>query len=176
MPNEVESRMPSLGLIILILIVALPLLEIAVLIKAGAVLGVWATLGIVLGTAFLGVMVFRLQGPGVARRAFGQMRDGAPPLEPLIESGLLAFAGACLIAPGLITDTVGLLLLVPPLRRLLARTIASRGTVVVRRGKSRDGSPRGTDAGLTIDGDFERLGERELPDPKAPRDGRSPPG
>ena len=60
--------MPSLGLIILLLLIALPLLEIAVLIKVGSLIGVPLTLAIILATFILGTMVLRLQGFGVMRR------------------------------------------------------------------------------------------------------------
>jgi UPF0716 protein FxsA len=160
--------MPSLGLIILILIIALPLLEIALLIKVGAVIGIWATLGIILVTGLIGMTVFQQQGFGVARRAFDQMQSGEPPLEPMAESALLAFAGGCLIAPGLITDAIGLFLLVPPLRRILARSLIARARFVhvdIRRSSGRQ------DGGFeTIDGSFERLDEREMPGKRPPVD------
>ena len=149
--------MPPAGLIVAILLVAFPLLELAILIKVGSSIGVLATLGIVIGTAVVGITVFRQQGAGVARRAFERSKSGEPPVEPLIESGLLALAGALLIAPGLITDACGALLLIPPLRRFLARSIMRRGNMtIVRRSASRNAK------GDTIDGEFERLDERDI--------------
>lgn len=152
--------MPASGLIALILMVAFPLLELAILIKAGSAIGVLPTLAIVIGTAIVGLTVFRQQGAGIARRAFEQARTNAPPVVPMIESGLLAIAGGLLIAPGLITDFLGLLLLIPPMRQLIARRIAARGNIVVMAGsgRRRDGGPQ-----ETIEGDFERLDERDVP-------------
>lgn len=164
--------MPYSGLIILILLVAFPLLEIALLIKVGAGIGIWAVLGIVIGTAVLGMTVFTQQGRGVARRAVDQASAGEPPVVPLVESALLAFAGGCLIAPGLITDAVGLALLVPTLRQLLARTLVARGTLTsVRVSRwQRTGGTRGASgrAGETIEGQFERIEERDLPPSREP--------
>lgn len=152
--------MPANGLIALILMIAFPLLELAILFKVGAAIGVLPTIAIVIGTAIAGLTVFRQQGAGIARRAFEQARTNAPPVVPIIESGLLAMAGGLLIAPGLMTDFLGLLLLIPPVRQLIARRIAARGNIVVMGGgrRQRDGGPQ-----ETIEGDFERLDERDVP-------------
>ncbi len=150
--------MPPAGLIFAILLLAFPLLELALLIKVGASIGVLATLGIVVGTAVIGVTVFQQQGAGVARRAFKRTRSGETPVEPLIESSLLAVAGVLLIAPGLITDVCGALLLIPPLRRLLARAIIRQSNVTIVRGAAKTGQSNRD----TIDGNFERLDERDL--------------
>ena len=150
--------MPSMTLIILLLTVALPLLEIALLIKVGSIIGVWATLAIIVGTAVIGFTVAREQGLGVARRMVESMRSGEPPLEPMLEAMLLMFAGACLIAPGLITDVIGLVLLVPPLRQYAARTILRRHLLGSREPRPRSPRPpRGPGSGPTIDGDYERV-------------------
>ena len=173
--------MPSTALIILLLTVALPLLEIALLIKVGSIIGVWATLAIIVGTAVIGFTVAREQGFGVARRMIETLRSGQPPLEPMLEGMLLVFAGACLIAPGLITDFLGLVLLVPPLRQSAARTILRRHLL-----DSHDPRPRPPHAhrhpgprpphgqGPTIDGDYERVddppaGNNPGDNPRLPR-------
>lgn len=168
--------MPPLGPIILLLLLALPLLEIAVLIKVGAIIGIWMTFAIILGTFVLGTMVIRLQGLGIARRFMERARSGEPPLEPMMETMLLMFAGGCLIAPGFITDAIGLILLVPPIRRLAARAILSHGlwnlTIVTSRGQARRPAAGPSDRrppprhpgepGPTIDADYERLDERTM--------------
>jgi UPF0716 protein FxsA len=157
--------MPLNALIFLLLLVAFPLLELGILIKVGASIGVLATLGLVVLTALIGLTVFRQQGAGVARRAYEQSRNGAQPVEPLIESGLLAMAGGLLIAPGLLTDFLGVLLLIPPLRQWLARRIVARGNVTIVNARRRRPGPSSQD---TIDGDFERLDERDLKPPRPP--------
>lgn len=165
--------MPSFGLLILLLIIALPLLEIALLIKVGAMIGVWPTLLIILATGIVGLTVFQQQGVGVARRAYDRMQSGEPPLEPMIESGLLAFAGGCLIAPGLITDAIGLVLLIPPVRQSIARMIARRGDFFAVHIHRETGFPgRGGGENATIDGSFERLEERDIPRPRQPDEPR----
>ena len=158
--------MLPLPLIIVLLTVAFPLLELAILIKVGAIIGVWATLAIIIGTAVLGFTVAREQGLGVARRIVETMRSGEPPLEPMMEGMLLMFAGACLIAPGLITDCIGLVLLVPWLRQRAARTILERNLIGYKARKQRARRPTradqpgpGSSQGPTIEGEYERVDE-----------------
>lgn len=174
--------MPSLGLIILLLLVALPLLEIAVLIKIGSMIGVWLTFAIILATFMLGLWVMRLQGVGVARRFMETARSGEPPLEPMMEAMLLMFAGGCLIAPGLITDSIGLLLLIPVLRQATARWFMARGfplavrmqqTQSYRRphapgarpthSSHRQSTPGRSGSAPTIEADYERIDEKPMP-------------
>lgn len=174
---------PPLVLVLLILGLAYPMLEIAVLIKAGAVIGFWPTLGIVIGTAILGMRVLQAHGFMVIRRLSEAVNSGRTPFLPMIEGGVLFVAGLCLIAPGLITDVIGLILLIPPVRHLVATLLHDRvwglpraATDTSRRQPpepdidtpdpdARRGS-RGPPAdGPVIDGEFERLDERPL-DPK----------
>lgn len=103
-----------------VLFILLPLLELALLIMVGAEIGVLATLGLIFLTAVLGIAVIQAQGFMTLLRAREKLAEGTLPARELAEGFLLALAGALLIAPGFITDTLGLLLLLPPLRRLLA--------------------------------------------------------
>jgi UPF0716 protein FxsA len=119
--------MSKLTLIIFSLTVALPLLELALLIKIGSIIGVLGTLVIIISTAILGALVVRHQGLGVLKRMRQTIQSGKPPVEPMMEGMLLMMAGGCLIAPGILTDIVGLVLLVPAIRQIAARAIVKFG-------------------------------------------------
>jgi UPF0716 protein FxsA len=169
--------MPPLALILLLLLVALPLLEIAILIKVGSLIGVAGTIAIIVATALAGIAIVRLQGLGVARRGLAAIRAGEPPVEHMLDGMLLMFAGGCLIAPGLLTDVIGAILLVPPLRFLVAQLIVRRGVVGVvrttgfRRSKAAPAQDRRPAHGPapTIEGDYERIDERTIkPSQKPP--------
>lgn len=173
--------MPSLGLIILLLLVALPLLEIAVLIKIGSIIGVWLTLIIIVTTFILGTWVLRLQGMGVAKRFMAATRSGEPPVEPMMEAMLLMFAGGCLIAPGFITDCIGLVLLIPVMRQATARWIIARGfplAVRMQQTQTRQHSDpqhphtrthrRKSGAAPTIEADYERIDEKPISPARPP--------
>lgn len=146
-----------------------PIVEIALLIKTGQLIGFWPTLGIVIGTGFAGAFLLRQQGFAVANRIGAELKAGRPPLEALADGAMLLVAGAFLLAPGILTDVAGLLLLLPPVRALVRRVIADRMHVTVDvfgdgpQGFPGDDAPRpgGRDGGgPVIEGEFERLDER----------------
>jgi UPF0716 protein FxsA len=104
-----------------VLFVAVPLIEIALFIQVGGLIGLWPTLAIVVITALLGTHLVRSQGAaalGQLRSSFNELRD---PSEPLAHGAMILFAGALLLTPGFFTDAVGFSLLVPGVRRALMR-------------------------------------------------------
>lgn len=108
------------------LIIALPIVEIALFIQIGGLIGVWAVLGLVVLAAVLGLAVIRSQGAHAwleAQRSLAQLRD---PSRPLAHGVMLMIAGVLLIVPGFFTDIVALLLLIPPVRNLVMRQAARR--------------------------------------------------
>jgi UPF0716 protein FxsA len=113
-----EGLMPF---ILFILFVAMPFVELALLIYLGQQLGFWPTIAIVLVTALLGAIVLQRQGLQTMRRISQSMASGEPPIEPVVDGFFLAIAGAFLLTPGVVTDAIGLSLLIPPVRRMLAR-------------------------------------------------------
>lgn len=179
--------MPPAGLVLLLITIALPLVELALLIKAAQVIGFWLLLTIILSTAMVGFWILQLQGLSGMRRLSEAVRSGKAPLESMMYTTLLSFAAFCLIAPGLITDTLGLLLLLPPVRSLAARAVHDWMTGMsaapapprpddVRRPEPEPGGthrPRGkTSEPPIIEGEFERIDERPL-DPRAKGGGKS---
>lgn len=108
------------------LFVALPIIEIALFIQVGGLIGVWAVLGLVVLAAVLGMAVIRSQGKHAwleAQRSLAQLRD---PSRPLAHGMMLMVAGLLLIVPGFFTDIIGLLLLIPPVRDLVMRRAGRR--------------------------------------------------
>lgn len=108
-------------IILFILFVAMPFIELALLIYLGQQLGFWPTIAIVLVTALIGAFVLQQQGLQTMRRISQSMASGEPPIEPVVDGFFLAIAGAFLLTPGVVTDAIGLSLLIPPVRRTLAR-------------------------------------------------------
>ncbi|MGE0701322.1 MAG: FxsA family protein [Hyphomicrobiaceae bacterium] len=170
----------------LVLLVALPLIEIAVLIKVGQSIGFWWTLAIVVGTFTAGMMVLGRSGFTSAIKVREALARGEPPVAAMIDSALVVVAGVLLMTPGLIADAVGLALLVPPFRRWLAG-VALRNSVVVgsvrvdgrsfeagpetmARPEARPEPPPTADGGgPLIEGEFERLDERPIDPRRRPR-------
>jgi len=111
---------------LLLLFTLVPLLELFLLVKLGTVIGIGATVLIVVCTGVLGAWLARWQGLGVLRRVTEDLNQGRLPAEALIDGLLILIAGAVLLTPGLITDTLGFLLLVPRGRAVVRRLIAAR--------------------------------------------------
>lgn len=113
-----------MALLLLAAFIGVPLLEIAVFIQIGGLIGLWPTLGLVVLTAILGTWQLRLQGLATLGRAREQIDRGALPARELFDGACLLVAGALLLTPGFVTDTVGFLLFLPPVRDLLRRLLA----------------------------------------------------
>jgi UPF0716 protein FxsA len=147
----------------LLVFVAFPLLELALLIKTGQSWGFWPVFGVIVGTGLLGTAILRRQGFRVAEKVAAELNAGRAPIAPLADSGLIFAAGALLLSPGLIGDTLGVLLMVPGVRSLVGAWLSARllgnATVVVStssmRTTHRDGEPRHSPP--VIEGDWERL-------------------
>lgn len=90
-----------------------PVLELAVLIKVGGVIGVLPTLALIILTGVLGVFLLRIAGVATSLRVREQLARGEPPQRELMQGMLTALGGLLLILPGFIGDLVGLLCLLP---------------------------------------------------------------
>lgn len=109
---------------LLLLFTVVPLLELFILVKLGNLVGVAPTIALVIVTGVLGAWLARVQGLGVVRRLRSELAEGRLPAEAVIDGLLILVAGAVLLTPGLITDTVGFVLLVPPGRAAIRKIVA----------------------------------------------------
>jgi UPF0716 protein FxsA len=106
-----------------LLFTIIPILELALLVQLGRVIGLAPTLAVVLLTGITGAALARWQGLATLRRVQSEMAQGRVPTSPLVDGLLILVAGAFLLTPGLITDTLGFLLLIPPTRAAVRRAI-----------------------------------------------------
>ncbi len=113
-------------ILLLLIFVGVPLVEIALFIYIGDIIGIAATIVIVVLTAFIGTALLRLQGLSVLRTAQEALDEGRIPVDSVIDGVFLLIAGAFLLTPGFLTDSIGFLLFVPFIRRGLARWIFQR--------------------------------------------------
>lgn len=126
-----------IGLFILLL----PLLEIAGFVVVGSRIGALATVGLVIASAVLGSVLLRVQGMSALRRAQAQVQAGAAPDREILHGAMIVLAALLLIIPGFITDVVGLLLFLPPVRAIAWNAIRSRLVVVRSASGMRPGRP-----------------------------------
>ena len=104
-------------LIFLMLFVGAPLVELYLLIEVGSRIGAFPTIALCLFTAALGGLLVRWQGLQVLLRVRDSLQRREAPAIELLEGAAILVAGVLLLLPGFVTDTVGYLLLIPPLRR-----------------------------------------------------------
>ena len=138
---------------------AVPLIEIGLFVTVGGWITLWPTLAIVIGTAFLGVFIMRQQGLQAISDMQTALRGMQNPMSPMAHNPLIMMAGGLLILPGFLTDTLGLLLLIPPLRQLVISRFAGRIRAFQQRGPTtgwRDGPSSGTDAEV-IDAEYREI-------------------
>lgn len=108
------------------LAIVVGLIEITVMIQVGQWLGVVNTIGLLLLVSVVGAFVVKYQGVGVLRRIQQQRLAGQVPAAPVFDGALILLAGLLLVIPGFVTDAVGLLLLIPPLRAGVRRFVRWR--------------------------------------------------
>ncbi|MFQ5470347.1 MAG: FxsA family protein [Gammaproteobacteria bacterium] len=104
---------------LLILFLAVPILEIYLLIEVGSVIGAMPTVFLVVFTAVLGAYLLRYQGFATMQRVRTTLAQGEIPAIEMLEGVVLLIGGALLLTPGFFTDAIGFMCLVPALRRFV---------------------------------------------------------
>lgn len=133
-----------MGLYIIAAILLVPLAEIAVFIWVGGKIGVLPTILLTVVTALAGSLMLRQQGLSLLMRMQKELDAGRAPGNEMMQGAMIVLASILLLLPGFVTDTIGLLLFVPPIREALANFIISRSNVVVMnngQARQRPGDP-----------------------------------
>lgn len=142
--------------LILIVLVAVPIVEVALFIKIGGFIGFWPTLGIIVLTAMAGAAMLRAQGLKALRNLQEALDENRLPVAEAFDGACLLVAGVLLLTPGFFTDAIGFLLFVPPLRAWLRRRLGdflrARGDVHV---DARTSAAAGS--GTVIEGEFREI-------------------
>lgn len=102
-----------------LLFLVVPFVELYLLIQVGQVIGALPTIAVLVAVSVAGAWLVKREGLATLRRAQVQMSNGRVPGTELIDAVLIVFAGALLVTPGFLTDVIGILLLVPPVRAAL---------------------------------------------------------
>lgn len=146
-----------------LLFVALPILEMWLLIEVGARIGALPTIALVVLTAFIGVNLLRQQGISTLTRAQTRLNAGEVPAIEILEGLFLAVGGALLLTPGFFTDALGFCCLIRPLRRRLINRLLQSGMIQANAAFQQQadaaGRPRSeTDRSshITIEGEYRR--------------------
>lgn len=126
--------------LLFVVFLVVPILELAVIIRVGQVIGAWSTIGLLLLVSVAGAWLVKREGVSVVRRFRAQLAAGSIPGRELVDGVLILFAGALLVAPGFLTDIVGILLLLPPVRAVIRAGLMRR--VLLRSRHPRANHPR----------------------------------
>lgn len=108
----------------------IPIVEIAVFLVLGQAIGIWPTLLGIVVMAVAGALVLRVQGLSLFAEIQRTVGRGQLPARALGDAMLVGIAGVLLLTPGYVTDLLGILLLVPPVRGLIYGYLRQRFTVV----------------------------------------------
>ena len=93
-----------------------PLLDVVLLVAIATRIGPVPTVAIVVLTAFVGLLLARAEGRHTVGKIRAKLARGEPPTDELLDGALLLVAGALMVTPGLVTDLIGLILVLPPTR------------------------------------------------------------
>jgi len=108
------------------LAIVVGVIEISVIIQVGQWIGFLNTVGLLLLVSLLGAWLVKRQGLGVMARIRAQRSAGRLPATEAFDGALILVAGVLLVIPGFVTDALGLLLLVPPIRSVVRRFVSRR--------------------------------------------------
>ncbi|KIC38435.1 exlusion protein FxsA [Ruegeria sp. ANG-R] len=144
-----------------------PIIEIALFIQVGGLIGLWPTLAIVVLTAVLGTVLVRTQGRMALanlQRSFAELDD---PTEPLAHGAMILLSGVLLLTPGFFTDAIGFALLIPGIRVAVFRYLKSKATIThfqMGTGAQFRSRPNPFDNDDVIDGEYTEVRPRQNPE------------
>ena len=122
--------------IILILTIT-PLVELLVLVRIAELTSFSFTAALVIGTGIAGGILAKMEGLRVLGRIQDELNSGRLPGDALLDGAMVLVAGALLLTPGVITDSLGFALLVPPARNVLKKYLKRKFQRMLSDGKIR---------------------------------------
>ena len=133
--------------LLVLLLVIVPIIELAIIIQIGSMIGVWWTIALLVADSLLGAWLLMREGSRSWLRFRAAIGDGKVPAKETADGGLVISGGALLLTPGFLTDIVGLLFLFQPTRDVIRRIALTK---VVSYAATSVGGP----AGWTLRGAF----------------------
>ena len=100
-------------------LIAVPAIEIFVMIKIGQNIGALSTVSLIFLTAIIGLYSAKIAGLNTLRSGIYNLYKNKLPIFEIISGASIALAALLLILPGFITDIIGFLLLIPFTRKII---------------------------------------------------------
>ncbi|MEM1093660.1 MAG: FxsA family protein [Bacteroidota bacterium] len=104
---------------LLLLFLVVPIVELALLIEVGRQIGFWPAVGLIVVTAVVGSFLAKREGIATWMRLQKRLATAQLPNQELLDGAIILISGAFLLTPGVLTDVVGVLGLLPPTRALV---------------------------------------------------------
>ena len=96
--------------------IGIPLIEVMLFITIGKYIGLWNTILIIVTTGIIGAILVKSQGLSILKKGLEEIQSNKIPIQSMIQGIAIIIAGAFLLTPGFLTDTLGAILLIPPFR------------------------------------------------------------
>lgn len=107
-------------------VVFMPLVELYLIVQVGQEMGFLPTVAALVVISMVGTALVKREGLRVYRQFMESVRAGKEPTREIVHGVCILAAGVFLLAPGFISDVIGILLLLPPVRALFARIVMRR--------------------------------------------------
>lgn len=164
--------------LLVLLFIVVPLAEIFVIIQVGGLIGALPTIAILFADSVLGAALLASQGRAAWARFQLALGQGRVPHDEILDGALVLVGGTLLLTPGFITDGVGFLLLIPPSRSVVRRTIRGfiarrlrSGRRVVAWGYGGARAAAGRASGYDVEGEAHEVGSEPHHDDRADDNG-----
>ena len=105
--------------------IVIPLIEVMLFITIGKYIGLWNTIIIIIITGIIGAILVKSQGITILNKALEEIKSNKIPIFSIFEGIAILIAGAFLLTPGFLTDTLGCILLIPKTRNLIISYITT---------------------------------------------------
>ena len=108
---------------LLLLFILVPLVELYLLIEIGKLIGTLSTISIIVSTGIIGAFLARRQGISVLYQIRNELSNGRLPASQFVDGLIILLAGAVLLTPGVLTDILGFLCLIPVSRKIIKKML-----------------------------------------------------
>ena len=122
--------------ILFLFLIAVPAIEIFLMIKIGQTIGALSTVGLIFLTAIIGLYFAKIAGLNTLRSGIYNLYKNKSPIFEMISGASIAFAALLLIIPGFVTDAIGFLLLIPFTRKIIINSIIMKKNNSVKEKKN----------------------------------------
>ena len=142
--------------------IAIPIIEVILFITVGKYIGLWNTIFIIITTGIIGTILVKSQGITILNNALKEIRSNKMPILSLFEGVAILIAGAFLLTPGFLTDTIGCVMLIPKARNIIINYIISylkKRTIYKK--KNTYYSNQEYKENKTFEGDFEEIDDND---------------